>query len=75
MEIGKMEKVDLQNISIRPNGRSPLRPKIEGMMVGEAFTVAGVERGSISGIIATLSPKKFVTRKIAVGSFRVIRVS
>lgn len=74
MEIGKMEKVDLQNISIK-NVRSPLRPKLEGMQPGEAFVVSDIERASITRITKKLAPKKFVTRKITPSSFRVIRVS
>lgn len=74
MEIGKMEKVDLQNILITTL-HSPLRPKLEGMQPGEAFVVSDIERASITGITQKLAPKKFVTRKITSSSFRVIRIS
>lgn len=74
MEIGKIEKVDLKSITIRSTA-SPLRVKLEGMQAGEGFVVSNIERGTISNMTTKLRPKKFVTRMIAIGSYRVIRVS
>lgn len=75
MEIGKIERIDLTNIRIHNSTATPLRVKMEGIQPGEAFVVSGIERTSISHLLRLLKPKVFVTRKVTIGSYRVIRVS
>lgn len=75
--VGKTEKVDLKSVKIPGSGhRSTLRTRIEALNVGEAVTVAHVERATIGAITQYLRREAgmfYTINKVGMFKYRVIR--